>query len=142
MVESTALESDGVKIQIGVPSHFLQKQLNFMIFQNYLAGSALNDQKCSNFSSEGLKLSVEVSNYNLNQFSDFLEGLFSKTAHCWWVRVLKGIDGILELLSPYLIQNILLVLQADITFLGTYKHFYMQNYFSNYLHSLEMKSVK
>ena len=58
------------------------------------------------------------------------------------MRVLKGIDRILELLSPYLIQNILLVLQADITFLGTYEHFYMQNYFSNYLHSLEMKSVK
>ena len=53
-----------------------------MIFQNYLAGSVLNDQKCSNLSSESLKLSVDVSNFNLNQFSDFLEGLFSKTAHC------------------------------------------------------------
>ena len=53
-----------------------------MIFQNYIAGSALNDQKCSNLSSEGLKLSMKVNNFNLNQFSDFLEGLFSKTAHC------------------------------------------------------------
>ena len=53
-----------------------------MIFQNCLAGSVLNNQKCLNLSSESLKLSVDVSNFNLNQFSDFLEGLFSKTAHC------------------------------------------------------------
>ena len=55
-----------------------------MIFQDYLAGSSLNDQKCSKFSSEDLKLSLEVNNFNINQFSDFLEGLFSKTAHCVW----------------------------------------------------------
>ena len=57
----------------------------------------LNDQKCSNLSSESLKLSVDVSNFNLNQFSDLLEGLLSKTAHCGWVRVSKGIERILEL---------------------------------------------
>ena len=68
-----------------------------MIFQNYLSGSVLNDQKCSNLSSESLKLSVDVSNFNLNQFSDLLEGLLSKTAHCGWVRVSKGIERILEL---------------------------------------------
>ena len=36
-----------------------------MIFQNYIASSALNDLKYSNLSSEGLKLSMEVNNFNL-----------------------------------------------------------------------------
>ena len=90
MVESTALESDGVKIQIGVPYNFVEKQLNFMNFQNYPAGSALNDQKCSDLSSEGQKPSVEVNNFNLTHFSDFLEGLFSKTAHCAGARVISS----------------------------------------------------
>ena len=41
---------------------------------------------------------MEVNNFNLNQFSDFLEGLFSKTAHCAALREKAERDGQLLLL--------------------------------------------
>ena len=53
-----------------------------MFFRIYGTGSGGENRKWSNLSSGGQNLSVEGYYITVGQFSDFLEGLISVSAHC------------------------------------------------------------
>ena len=60
----------------------LKKGLFYAFFRFYVTGSAGENRKMSNLNSGGQNLSVEGYNITVSQFFEFMEGLFSVSAHC------------------------------------------------------------
>ena len=62
--------------------NYTKKGLFYVFFRIYGTGSGGENRKWSNLSSRGQNLSIEGCYIIVGQFSDFLEGLISVSAHC------------------------------------------------------------